>query len=317
MTNILTNKCLKNKIISILNLISISFEKSNVNFVIAENGEITPLITIGHQLNDKDLQHIDSSEIKIFNIAAAGVEEKYIAAAKLSTITGDLVTAYFMLSKNDHSRFSDREIDLLSGFVALIEQTVADHQKQAELLDVVNDFVHKAVHDLKNPLTSISLSTELLKRKADDPATIMKFADKLQNASKRLFDGLDHLKSAFPKEDRSFKLAISSVNLTALLNQSTPNKNLQLISDHEEIIVYADAHRLAQAFDSLITIADADSKLSLKTEEGQVKISLEHHGSHHFEQANFLIAKMLLEMHKGNIEVTEDRYYISLPFEMP
>ncbi|WP_461787820.1 sensor histidine kinase [Pedobacter sp.] len=319
MSEINIEKQIETKINTILQPILIIFENSKIdfNFYIAEN-----LITF--KKSKSHFPPIDNDQLNLNELSSFSTpltnnsEQKHYAAVKLPSVDSE-ETGYFAIAKSDNSEFSKNDLALLNAFVRLINETIADFEQQAKLLNILNDFVHKSVHDLKNPLTSISLTSELLKRKTDDPATIMKFAGKLENASKRLFDNLDHLKSVFPVDDKSFKLNISQVDLNQLLKEAAAARFLEFVCTNEQTLIYADAGRLRHAFDCLITSAASNKGqlVVLETIDDQLIIKLPHHDLHRLQFTKFLMAKTLIGMHKGTINIIEDAYYISLPFETP
>jgi signal transduction histidine kinase len=297
----------------------IIFEKSVIDIKLFNGEDLISFFNTENQLPDINIKQLNANELKLFNMPLIGDgKQKYYAATKLSSSIGDEEIGYFAISKVDYAKFSDDDLNLLNAFVNLINETIADFENQVKLVDILNDFVHKSVHDLKNPLTSISLTSELLKRKTDDPATVMKFAEKLENASKRVFDNLDHLKLAFPADDKNFKLNIEQVDLNQLLQNATATRYLKFVSTNDKTIIYADASRLRLAFECLITVAsEKGQSVILEATDGHIVIKLKHNGLHDPQLTKFLMARTLIGMHKGTVNATDDSYYISLPFETP
>ncbi|WP_113639441.1 sensor histidine kinase [Nubsella zeaxanthinifaciens] len=319
MSEKLSENQLKFKIKQLFKPILIIFNISKAEIHITDEDKLVVVIGDELQWDAVDMEQLPPNEMQLLKRKETGIEaQKTYAAAKLTT-NDSLTRGYFFISKSDDSEFSEKDFTLLNSFLQLINETIDDYEEQDKLTDVFNDFVHKSVHDLKNPLTSILLTTELLKRKNDDPTIVMKFADKLENASKRLFENLDHLKAAFPTDDRSFKLAINEVDLKKLLSEVTANQNTALVFNAEKTVIYADANRLKQAFGNLISIIPQhlEQSIMVETAADEIKISLKHHGLHHHKQTKFLIARTLIEMHKGKITDGEDTYYISLPLATP
>ncbi|MNR01779.1 sensory histidine kinase CreC [compost metagenome] len=182
--------------------------------------------------------------------------------------------------------------------------------------------MHKAIHDLKNPLTSISLTSELLKRKAEDPKMVISFCERLEKANQRLFANLEKLKFSFPVEDNHFKLVINEINLDELLSdiKSTANKININTENKIEKNIYADYNRLKEAIILLIGYIHPteDSNVIMKcySKDKQAIIQFSSPRSNFDNQdTNLTISKTLIEMHGGKTETDGNSFVIYLPSE--
>lgn len=227
---------------------------------------------------------------------------------------------HLVLLDNKERALSIEEEAMLTDFTNIIGNTVEKHIESQQLQLIFTDFIHKTIHDLKNPLTSISLTIELLKRKADDPKMVGNFSEKLDKANKRLFSNLEELKSAFPINDRSFKLNNTEVNIGELIENirtETPNINLHF-GKSSEITVFGDYNRLKEAIKQLIAhIGSIVIEIVHYINDNVAVIEIKSNESGNDTETSALtISKTLIQMHKGKIETLEKGYAIYLPAEV-
>lgn len=249
---------------------------------------------------------------------------------------GDTLGAIIAID-NQKDSFRPTEIISFENIAQMAALILEKHFETQKIKKVFTDFLHKTVHDLKNPFTSISLTTELLKRKADDSKTVTALAERIEKANDKVFSNLERLKSAFPIHHSSFKLKVAEINLSQLLEQIKQDLTEYDVTtkNEKEIIVYGDPHRLKDALLYLsqhLSILSGLNSIHLTTTEKEnlIEIRITNHPTEHFEsledepQSNPLaIAKTLIEMHKGKINTAQNPqtgnycFYISLPLTTP
>lgn len=244
---------------------------------------------------------------------------KSFTIAPIVSSTGSKLGHLALLDIKERTLTID-EKSLLTDFAHIIAATLEKHLENQQLYLVFTDLIHKTIHDLKNPLTSISLTTELLKRKADDPKMVGNFSEKIDKANKRLFSNLEDLKSAFPIDERSFKLNNTEINLGELLeNIKTETHNIEAdIKKSTEINVFGDYNRLKEATKKLINhIGSTAIEIKLYTKDNTAIIEINSNGTITDTTTTALaISRTLIQMHKGKIEIKENGYAIYLPFDV-
>ncbi|SOD11642.1 GAF domain-containing sensor histidine kinase [Pedobacter xixiisoli] len=246
-------------------------------------------------------------------------EIKSYTSLPLISSTKNISGLILLLDENERD-LSTKEISILEDFARSIADAIEKQQENQRLQQVFTDFMHKSIHDLKNPLTSISLTSELLKRKADDPKMVLNFCEKLEKANQRLFSNLEKLKSAFPAEDNNFKLVINETNLNELLNDvKSTIRNINITTTNQiEKNIYADYNRLKEAIILLIskTHSSENTAITIKSfsKDKQAIIEISSSKEHDDHQSTALtISKTLIEMHGGRIETETDAFVIYLP----
>lgn len=271
------------------------------------------------------------------NITLESLETiKFYGSTPIRSKKGDILGAIIAID-NQKDGLNPTEIILFENTAQMAALILEKHFETQKIKKVFTDFLHKTVHDLKNPFTSIALTAELLKRKADDSKTVNTLAERIEKANDRVFTNLERLKSAFPIHNSSFKLNVAEISLPQLLEQIRQDVTEYDISteNEKEIVIYGDPHRLKDALTYLLQHLSRISGLSsmhfTSTErESHIEISIANHPSEHFDlledepQSNPLsIAKTLIEMHKGkistayNLQTGNYCFYISLPLTTP
>ncbi len=256
----------------------------------------------------------------------------FYASAPLFTKRGRVMGCIVITDSEDRD-FTIEDTELLAQLAQVVSLTI-EKQTETELMEeVFADFIHKAVHDLKNPLTSISLTNELIRRKANDPEVVINFSERIESSNKKLFKSLDGLKSYFPIHHGIFKLETGEIELNGFLEDiknTLFNYNIITESKLKENI-YADYNRLREAVLSLIDyltlIAGNQEEISikcyLKNTVTTIELTFQDIKNQNKEvltaNTSLVICNMLIAMHKGKTELIHDaeqmryHYYITLP----
>ena len=201
------------------------------------------------------------------------------------------------------------------------------------------DMMNRIVHDLKNPNTTISLSAELIKKKADDPKIVADFADRIKRSASSVLNSLNNLLDLSQSENASFRLNAHDVDVLSILE--TVKRNFELIAYQKQqtitidcncsTLILADAIRLQDAFENLlsnalkyahpnteviINVSTKDNELIIEfKDQGQglveddmnklftkfSKLSALPTGKEHSNGLGLSIVKMLVELHQGKV----------------
>lgn len=264
---------------------------------------------------------------------------RFYAGAPLRTIEGLQLGTLCVLDTQPRA-VTPKQLKMLETLSSIVMDELELRLATRKALRTQTDMMNRIVHDLKNPNTTISLSAELIKRKADDPKIVTDFADRIKTAANNVLTNLNNLLDLSQIENGSFRLNINEVDILNIL--STTKKNFQLIAQQKRqqikiscnctSIVLADATRLQDAFDNLLSnalkYAGPDTEVHINVsptankelliefkDQGQgllpedmdrlfikfAKLSAVPTGKEHSNGIGLSIVKMLVELHNGKV----------------
>lgn len=205
-----------------------------------------------------------------------------------------------VLSKRKKA-FTEKHLNILSYFAPLATMAIRKAQllEEAEqAVDARNLFISLAEHEIKNPLTSILLNIELLKKNKNiHKLKEFKYIDRLDEITKRLVDIVDEFLKG---DERKFTdlhyhfidqdiLALCHSALRELALQNTTHKFiLHNLTSKKQIIVHCDENKIVQVLTNLVnnavkfsapkTIIETGVKIILRTGYNFVSISVADQG---------------------------------------
>jgi two-component system sensor histidine kinase/response regulator len=135
------------------------------------------------------------------------------------------------------------------------ETLVVLNQEKSEFLSI-------AAHDLKNPLTAIMASSEMMQT-FDDPAMVRQMSDMVMSASKRMHHLITDLLDANAIEEGRYASNIEPCNVSALVTQivgqnlfAAKKKQIEIrVGLQDDLIAQTDANASLQMLDNLISNA--------------------------------------------------------------
>lgn len=236
------------------------------------------------------------------------------------------------------------QLKMLDKLAALVIDKLENRIAVRNILRLNDDRLNLLVHDLKNPVTTISLQSELLGRLPGTNDKISLVANKIHNQSKNIVDRLNHILSSGVRVNGSFKLRKTKLDLVDILKQvnqdlssALKNKNQTLfIKNADSMEIYGDEQKLIEVFKNLIDNAikfspidtkievyayTVDNKIAVEIKDKGVGLSAEdltkiftkfaHIDSFptHNENTNKLglaTAKMLIDMHHGLLSASSE-----------
>ncbi|QNR86461.1 ATP-binding protein [Pedobacter riviphilus] len=186
----------------------------------------------------------------------------------------------------------EQQLKMLGHLAGIVMEKLESRIAIRRALRAYDDRLHVLVHDLKNPMTTISLQSELLGRipGIDDKALLI--AGKINTQSKKMIDNLNGILSSARKEANSFKPKKDKIDLKEILEQVKRELNLPLkhknqtvfIDIEEPIEIFADPDKLITVFSELINNAikfssvGKDIYISHQTSDNEVTISIKDNG---------------------------------------
>jgi two-component system sensor histidine kinase SenX3 len=154
---------------------------------------------------------------------------------------------------------------------------VEDRTEAKRLEDTRRDFIENISHELKTPISSISLLSEAIQVAVDNPEQVKKFAKNLQRESKRLGSLVKEIIQLSRIQGGDLAASVEPVDLSTVISEATDlnqfqadSKNIKLtVNVPEGLVVLGDAELLTMAMKNLI-----ENAIVYSNEDTQVGIGI-------------------------------------------
>ncbi len=275
--------------------------------------------------------------------AASHVSSKFFAGSAIKSPEGYTIGAIMVFDESEHTA-TKKQLVMLKRLAEMVMENMEVRRAIRKTLRAQDDRLHVLIHDLKNPMTTISLQSELVSRMPDVDERAATIAKKINHQSKRMVEQLNDILSSARKENGSFKPQKAKIDLRSLLINLTVSpgfplnskkQTLQLDINHP-VEIFADEDKIKALFfqllqnaskfsdeetkivishemeDNLVTIAIKDNGVGITPDDLErlfIKFANLSAAPTHHENSNglgLIIAKMFTDMHKGKIWATSE-----------
>jgi len=278
-----------------------------------------------------------------FRLSKYNGDIRFYAAAPLITEDGYVLGTLCVSDVVPHHP-DERQLAILKSLAAMVMDKLETRISIRKTLQAHDDRLHVLIHDLKNPMTTISLQSELMSRITGVDEKITLIAGKINAQSKNIIDKLNHILSSAKSVKGTYKLQKEKLNIPDVFNEindatrrSAEKKSQKLLIDTGSAIeIYSEKGKFIEIFKQLIgnaikfsnhgteikvmvfhngetiTIAVKDNGVGLNEadlEQVFTKFALMNSYSTDNENANGLglaLVKMLVDLHKGKIWVESE-----------
>tara|TARA_B100001173_G_C16014779_1_gene559254 strand:+ start:577 stop:1839 length:1263 start_codon:yes stop_codon:yes gene_type:complete len=180
---------------------------------------------------------------------------------------------------------------VIFGVIGFFIYIIIMFKKQKKINEMKTDFINNMTHELKTPISTISLSSNVLisKNIINQPGRLQHYAKIIKQENERLKTQVERVLQLALFEEKSFDLNYKSVSITDLIKKvSQPytlllqEKNGICTIDGEHLIVEVDEHHFSNAISNLIDNAikycnEKDSLIQIKITNLKKHVSIKVH----------------------------------------
>ncbi len=209
---------------------------------------------------------------------------------------------------------------ILSVIIYIYFQTLGKYQKQKKITEVKNDFINNMTHELKTPIASIFLASQMLNEpKVNEKSELRKkYLDLIQSENKKLQNLVEKILQAAKWQKESFEVQREYFSLNQLMEEvSNPfyllanekNVDFQVEKLVKDFDYYGDKFLLNQAIQNLLDnafkygIKNENDKIMLKISQNQqfIEISVKDFGDGLTIDEQNHIFEQFYRVPKGNV----------------
>ena len=239
---------------------------------------------------------------------------------------------------------SEKQVEMLQKLSLIIIEKLEMRLATRKSLKAYDDRLHMTVHDLKNPMTTISLQAELLGRIPEVSEKVKLISGKISQHVKGIVANLNNMLSSARNENGVIKLSKKKIALKDVFEALLDNFDLALKNKEQALLlpegnlpeIFADEEKLQDILDNLIgnaikysmpktnivldcitvenivTISIKDEGLGLNEDDMRrlfvkfAKLSSQPTGNERSSGLGLSIVKMLVDLHKGKVWATSD-----------
>lgn len=270
---------------------------------------------------------------------------RFYAAAPIKTADGFILGTVCVTSNQPRQDVSEQQIEMLKLLSHLVMEKLDTRLVNRKIVRAYDDRLHRLAHDMKNPVTSISLYAQLLGSRVMDPEKIKDMSSRIEKAAKGIEKNLDQLLTNARSENSGTNLIHEQIWIASLLEQLRQSFELILASKNQtliispipEVAISADEIRIMDILINLLGNAakysDPGTEIYISaeiSEENQIILEFRDQGQGLTEtdQKNLFIkfarlsskptareksyglglsiVKMLVESHKGTVWATSE-----------
>jgi two-component system phosphate regulon sensor histidine kinase PhoR len=207
--------------------------------------------------------------------------------------------------------------------------------KQKRLSEVKNDFINNMTHELKTPISTIGLSSEMLIRNdfTQDPDRLKRYAEIIHKENKRLENQVERVLNVAKLDKEKLVLKKTQVNIHEIIEEAkdifefnqVEENTIQLELLAEDFTVNADQVHITNVIynliDNAIKYSDKDLSIKIKTYNHKKLffIEVEDHGLGIKKDDQRMIFDKFYRVPTGNIHNVKGfglgLYYVKLIIE--
>jgi len=158
---------------------------------------------------------------------------------------------------------SEKQLKMLSSLGSIVTDELEFRRATRNAVRVQTDLMNAAVHDLKNPLTSIKLYAQLIQREKNEPNNICTMTERIIKSSDFILSSLNDLLNLSQIEDGAMRLKIEACVLDTLFKDLLVDFEIIANQKRQKIVcqnsvnkpIAGDKIRLREIFENLLSNA--------------------------------------------------------------
>jgi signal transduction histidine kinase len=186
---------------------------------------------------------------------------RFYAGAPIKTLDGHLLGTVSVVDAVPRAA-TEKQLEMLKNLSEIIIDELELRQTTRNIVRVQTDLMNIAVHDIKNPLTAISLYAKLIEQKSTEEA-VKAMAGKITNASKRILDDLNELLNLARIDNGVMMLNFEEVEPSSLIEKVVNNLQVMAEQKQQKILLKLncksqarlDKGRIGEVFENLLSNA--------------------------------------------------------------
>jgi signal transduction histidine kinase len=186
---------------------------------------------------------------------------RFYAGAPIKTPDGHLLGTVSVVDAVPRV-VTEKQLEMLKNLSEIIIDELELRQTTRNIVRVQTDLMNIAVHDIKNPLTAISLYAKLIGQKSTEEH-IKSMGGKITNASQRILEDLNELLILAKIDNGAMMLKFEEVNTVELIKKAVAELQLMANQKGQKITLQLnclktarfDKHRVLEVFENLLSNA--------------------------------------------------------------
>jgi len=160
---------------------------------------------------------------------------RFYAVAPLITPEGYLVgTVCVADSIPRNHTITPKQVEMLKSLADIIVNTLESRLRYNNLLKAQDELMDITLHEIKNPLATISLANDVLRK---DPVKTPKMSTMISQSVARIHSKLHDFLTQSELEEKQLKLSIENIELSGLFDSLLKDFELQAIRKNQSIIL--------------------------------------------------------------------------------
>ena len=233
----------------------------------------------------------------VYSVRGSQLQEKI--SAEESGVIWDVNSYNFGVLFSDSSKFRSYlnifGVAILLVFIVFLLLSyviyLLIHQKKLD--DIKNDFINNMTHELKTPISTISLSANMLcnPKAAENPERFLRYANIIKDENNRLKNQVERVLQIAFLENENLNLDIQNINIKTIIekailpyqiNIEKLEGSIEILGD--DVVFVGDEHHLIHVFSNLIdnaikyTIQKPKISIHIHKNFNQLEVSVKDNG---------------------------------------